>query len=340
MLQQPKSGTILIADDHEASRVGLEGLLSLEGYTVVTADDGEKALAEFQRVQPDLLLLDVNMPKISGMEVCRRLKGNPQTFLVPIVLITALTAIEDRVNGIDAGADDFLTKPVEREQLLARVRSLLRQKAYTDELERAESVLFALARSIEGKDPYTEGHCERLSDYSARLAEYMGLPGNQIKALRRAGIVHDIGKVAVPDSILLKPAKLTRSERLILRRHPVVGERICAPLKSFQLVLPIIRHHHEKMNGSGYPDGLKGEQIPLTARVLQIVDVYDALTTKRPYKRALSVEEALRMIRKEIKKGWWDPRVFDAFERMMKNESPASGFGKSRSRGLIPSSHP
>ena len=330
MLQQPKSGTILIADDHEASRVGLEGLLSLEGFHVVTADDGEKALVEFQRVQPDLLLLDVNMPKLSGMEVCRRLKSNPQTFLVPIVLITALTAIEDRVNGIEAGADDFLTKPVEREQLLARVRSLLRQKAYTDELERAESVLFALARSIEGKDPYTEGHCERLAGYSARLAEYMGLPAPQIKALRRAGIVHDIGKVAVPDSILLKPARLTRTEQVILRRHPVVGERICAPLKSFQLVLPIIRHHHEKMNGSGYPDGLKGEQIPLTARVLQIVDVYDALTTERPYKRALSIEEALRMMRKEIKKGWWDSRVFDAFERMVKSQQEVQHRGLAR----------
>ena len=176
MLQQPKFGTILIADDHESSRVGLEGLLSLEGYNVVTASDGENALAEFKRIQPDLLLLDVNMPRLSGMEVCRRLKNNPETFLVPIVLITALTAIEDRVAGIEAGADDFLTKPVEREQLLARVRSLLRQKAYTDELERAESVLFALARSIEGKDPYTEGHCERLADYSSRLAEYMSLP--------------------------------------------------------------------------------------------------------------------------------------------------------------------
>src|SRR3989442_11273199 len=316
MLQQPKFGTILIADDHESSRVGLEGLLSLEGYNVVTADDGEKALVEFQRVQPDLLLLDFNMPRLSGMEVCRRLKSNPQPFLVPIVLITGLTAIEDRVNGIEAGADDFLTKPVEREQLLARVRSLLRQKAYTDELERAESVLFALARSIEGKDPYTEGHCERLADYSSRLAEYMGLPAPQIKALRRAGIVHDIGKVAVPDSILLKPPRLTRSEKLILRRHPVLGERICAPLKSFQLVLPIIRHHHEKLNGSGYPDGLKGEQIPLTARMLQIVDVYDALTTLRPYKSALKPADALALMKQEVERGWWDPVVFAEFARL------------------------
>jgi putative two-component system response regulator len=229
-----------------------------------------------------------------------------------------LTATEDRVAGIEAGADDFLSKPVEREQLIARVRSLLRQKAYTDELERAEAVLFALARSIEGKDPYTQGHCERLAEYSALLGEHVGLPLAEVKALRRAGIVHDIGKVAVPDSILFKPARLTRTEQLILRRHPVVGERICAPLKSFQLVLPIIRHHHEKMNGTGYPDGLKGEQIPLTARVLQIVDVYDALTTERPYKPALSVEDALRVMEKEVKKGWWDPAVFAAFEQMMK----------------------
>src|SRR5881398_2819404 len=312
--------TILIADDHDSSRMGLEALLSLEGYNVLTAEDGIQALEQFRRTQPDLLLLDINMPNMRGTEVCRRIKNNPETLLVPVVLITGLTATEDRVTGIQAGADDFLCKPVNREQLLARVRSLLRQKAYTDELERAESVLFALARSIEGKDPYTEGHCERLADYSGRLAEYMGLPAPQIKALRRAGIVHDIGKVAVPDSILLKPARLTRTEQLILRRHPVVGERICAPLKSFQLVLPIIRHHHEKMNGSGYPDGLKGEQIPLTARVLQIVDVYDALITERPYKRALSVEEALRTMRSEIRKGWWDPKVFNAFERMMSIE--------------------
>src|SRR2546425_1208782 len=328
MLQQPKFGTILIADDHESSRVGLEGLLSLEGYNVVTASDGENALAEFKRTQPDLLLLDVNMPRLSGMEVCRRLKNNPETFLVPIVLITALTAIEDRVAGIEAGADDFLTKPVEREQLLARVRSLLRQKAYTDELERAESVLFALARSIEGKDPYTEGHCERLSGYGARLGERIGLAEDQVIALRRAGIIHDIGKVAVPDAILLKPGRLTPEEFQIMQEHPVVGERICAPLKSFRSVLPIIRHHHEKLNGSGYPDGLKGEEIPMTARVLQIVDVYDALTTQRPYKRAFSRAEALEIMEEEVKKGWWDPGLFQEFRQMPTGARAAAAGGE------------
>lgn len=317
-METPK--TILVADDHEASLAGLEGLLSAEGFNVVTAKDGQAALAEFRRAQPDLVLSDVKMPGMTGIEVCRIIKSNPETRLVPLILITGLTAVEDRVAGINAGADDFLNKPVDRLQLIARVRSLLRQKAHTDELERADSVLFTLAMSIEGKDPYTEGHCQRLAEHSARLGESLGLDASQIIALRRAGLVHDIGKVAVPDAILLKPGRLTPGEVKIMQRHPVVGERICSPLKSFQLVLPIIRHHHEKMNGTGYPDHLKGEEIPLTARILQVVDVYDALTTSRPYKVALAPDEALAVMKKEVKKGWWDPRVFAEFEGLIQKD--------------------
>jgi putative two-component system response regulator len=310
------SAKILVVDDDAASRELLQEFLVAEGLEVVTAPDGRKSLEAFARLGPDLVLLDVNMPFVDGFEVCRRLKGKAETRLTPVVLVTALSATEDRVRGIKAGADGFLSKPFDHSELLAHVRSLLSLKAYTDELERAESVLFALARSIEGKDPDTEGHCERLSDYSARLGERIGLAEDQVVALRRAGIVHDIGKVAVPDAVLLKPGRLTPEEFRVIQEHPVVGERICMPLKSFRLVLPIIRHHHEKLNGSGYPDGLKGEEIPITARVLQIVDVYDALATKRPYKRALSNAEALGIMEEEVKKGWWDPGIFQEFCQM------------------------
>jgi putative two-component system response regulator len=235
-------------------------------------------------------------------------------------LITGLAATEDRIHGIEEGADDFLSKPVDRNELLARVRSLLSLKAYTDDLEKAESVLFALARSIEGKDPYTEGHCERLSNYSGRLGERIGLPAEQITALRRGGIVHDIGKVAVSEAILLKRGPLTAEEWAVMRKHPLVGEGICAPLRSFRLVLPIIRHHHEKFDGSGYPDSLKGEQIPITARVLQLADVFDALATERPYKPRFSLEEALATMDREVRQGWWDPTLFAEFRKMVSNE--------------------
>jgi putative two-component system response regulator len=277
------------------------------------------ALQELSRVQVDLVISDVLMPRMSGIEVCERIKASPETYLIPVILVTSLSDKQDRISGIKVGADDFLTRPVDRTELLARVRSLLKLKLRTDELERAELVLFSLARSIEGKDPYTHGHCERLADYSARLGEQLGLPEEQLTALRRGGVVHDIGKIAVPDAILLKPGKLSEEEWKLMREHPVVGERICAPLKSFRSVLPIIRHHHEKYDGSGYPDGLRGQSIPITARVLQIVDVYDALTTERPYKRAFSSIEALQTMKEEVARGWWDPDIFNQFEKLITN---------------------
>src|SRR5580658_3337902 len=317
-LNPPITGTVLIADDQASNRELMEELLSSQGFRVITAPDGSSALQQLQRVQTDLVILDVLMPGMSGLEVCVKIKANPDTYLIPVILTTSLSDKQDRIDGIRVGADDFLTRPVDRTELLARVRSLLKLKQRTDELERAEAVLFTLARSIEGKDPYTHGHCERLSEGSARLGAHLGLAEEEITALRRAGVVHDIGKVAVPDAILLKPGKLTEDEWKLMREHSVVGERICAPLKSFRLVLPIIRHHHEKLNGSGYPDGLRGEAIPVTARVLQVVDVYDALTTDRPYKKAFSITDALQTMKEEVAKGWWDPHIFDQFERLVR----------------------
>ena len=313
------SGTILVADDQVANRELLEELLTSQGYRVITAADGSEALQQLSEVPIDLVLLDVVMPHLSGFEACAKIKANPETGLVPVVLVTALSDKQDRIEGIQAGADDFLSRPVDRTELLARVRSLLNLKQRTDELERAESVLFSLARSIEGKDPYTHGHCERLAEYSAALGKHVGLSEDQIVALRRAGVVHDIGKIAIPDSIILKPSSLTPEEWKLMREHPAIGERICAPLKSFRHVLPIIRHHHEKFDGSGYPDGLRGEEIPITARVLQAVDVYDALTTIRPYKHAFSITDALQTMKSEVAQGWWDPQIFDKFETFIRS---------------------
>jgi putative two-component system response regulator len=320
---QSVTGTVLVADDQASNRELLQELLSAQGFKVLTAPDGAFALEQLAATHVDLVLLDVMMPRLTGFAVCQKIKSNPETYLIPVVLVTALTDKQDRLEGIRAGADDFLTRPVDPTELLARVRSLLSLKFRTDELERAESVLFSLARSIESKDPYTHGHCERLAEDSVRLGQQLGLPEEKITALRRAGVVHDIGKVAVPDAILLKPGRLTEDEWKIIRQHPVVGERICEPLKSFRLVLPVIRHHHEKYDGSGYPDGLRGDAIPVAARILQIVDVFDALTTERPYKKAFSAFDALQTMREEVAKGWWDPRIFSQFEQLIRHSTPA-----------------
>ena len=308
---------ILIVDDEAPARIALATLLRREGFEVCDVSDGAAAITACGSFRPDLILLDIMMPGMDGFEVCRRIKATPETRLTPVVLITGLSATEDRIRGINASADDFLSKPIDFNELLARTRSLLRLKQYTDELEHAESVLDTLAQSIEARDPYTSGHCERLAEMSARLGGRLGLPDDDLLALRRAGIVHDIGKVVVPDAILLKPGPLTPAEIEVMRKHPVVGERICAPLRTFGRVLPIIRHHHERHDGSGYPDGLRGDEIPLTAAILQLADVYDALTTDRPYRKASLWEEALQIMDDEAKLGWWNRTLFDNFRAMI-----------------------
>lgn len=311
------SKKVLVVDDEPSNRELLIAILEAEGLEVGIAEDGTSGIAQVTAFDPDLILLDINMPGTSGLDVCCKLKSDPDTRLIPIVLVTGLSAVEDRVRGLQCGADDFLTKPIERSELVARVRSLISLKSFTDELERAETVLYALARSIEAKDPYTHGHCERLSQYSIKLGVKLGQAEEQLTALRRAGIVHDIGKVAVPDAVLLKPGRLNEEERVIMQQHPGVGEQICLPLKSFGHVLPIIRHHHERADGTGYPDGLKGPQIPVTAKILQVVDVFDALSTVRPYKAALTADEALKIMNEEVARGWWDPDIFSQFQKMV-----------------------
>jgi len=300
------AGKILVVDDTPANVDLLQGLLTRDGYVVQTAVNGEDALAAVARDAPDLILLDVMMPKIDGFEVCRRLKQDPGTRLTPIVLLTSLQEREDKIQGINAGADDFLTKPVNAQELRARVRSLVRLKRYTDDLDSAESVIFSLAATIEARDPYTQGHCQRLAQYAVALGVHRDLRDDDLAALHRGGLLHDVGKVSVPDGILLKPGPLTPDEYTVMQRHTVVGDTILGNLRSLRPVRPIVRHHHERLDGSGYPEGLRGDAIPLLAQIVGLVDVYDALTTDRPYRTALAPEQAYEELSAEARKGWRD----------------------------------
>src|SRR5438552_12240164 len=318
-----RSPRILVVDDNPSTMSLMQELLSSRGYDVVAVPDAAQAEAEILRRVPDLILSDVVMPGKSGYEFCRELKENPATRLIPFVLITGLSDREDRVRGIEAGADDFLNKPIFAEELSARVKSLLKLKEFTDELESAESVLCTLGLSVESRDPYTEGHCERLAQNASNLGRHLGLDEEAIVALRRGGYLHDLGKIAVPDEILKKGSNLTPEEWEVMKQHPITGENICRPLKSLRLILPIIRHHHEHSDGSGYPDGLRKRDIPLLPRVLQVVDVYDALRTARPYKPALSHDQSAITMREEARAGLWDQELVAEFFSMLEKRQVA-----------------
>src|SRR6266436_5814444 len=308
---------ILVVDDNKDIMLLMQELLATRGYDVVAVPDAVRAEVEVLRCPPDLILSDVVMPGKSGYELCRELKANSATRLIPFVLITGLSDRQDRLLGIESGAGDFLNKPIFPEELFARVKSLLKLKEFTDELETAESVLCTLGLSVESRDPYTEGHCERLALNASNLGRHLGLDPESIVALRRGGYLHDLGKIAVPDEILKKGTNLSPEEWVIMKQHPVTGETICRPLKSLRLVLPIIRHHHEHSAGSGYPDGLRADEIPLLPRILQVVDIYDALRTARPYKPALSHDQAAVTMLAEARTGLWDEELVSEFFGML-----------------------
>ena len=312
-MRYANTGKILIVDDEWQNADGFWGLMTRLGYDVLSASTGEAALESVARQRPDLVLLDVNLPGLDGVEVCRRLKANPATRLIPVVLITPVTASEDRIRAIEAGADDVLSKPPVVAELEARVRSLTRLKRYTDELDSAESVILSLGLTIEARDPNTEGHCQRLATYATALGVHLGLADDQLLALNRGGFLHDVGKIGISDAILLKADRLTDSEYTAMQQHTVIGDKLCGEMRLLQDVRPIVRHHHERPDGTGYPDQLKGEDIPLLARILSVVDVYDALTTARSYKPALPPEEAVRELREEAARGWQFEAIVEAF---------------------------
>jgi putative two-component system response regulator len=304
---------ILVVDDLVSNVRLLETILVAQGYRVLKAGDGEEGFETATRELPDLVLSDVRMPRRNGFELCRALKAAPNTRLIPVVLMTGAAEADDRIQAIEAGANDIVGKPIDQAELKARVRSLMELKKYTDDLESAEAVLRSLALMIEARDTYTEGHCDRLSHYATELGLRLGLDDDDLHALNRGGYFHDIGKIAVPDDILRKPGPLTPDEYERMKSHTVIGDQLCGDLRALHHVRPIVRHHHERLDGSGYPDGLAGDAIPLLAQLIGIVDVYDALTTTRPYRAAIPSDEALEELEREVALGWRRPDLVEAF---------------------------
>jgi putative two-component system response regulator len=274
---------------------------------------GAEALELCRTRPPDIVVIDLLTPDGEGFDVCRQLKKDAQTRFVPVVIVTASVDRANRLEGIRAGADEFLGKPFDPAELHARIQSLVRLKRQTDELESAEAVLLGLGATIEARDPSTNGHCQRLAGYATALGRSLGLDPLDIGALARGGFLHDIGKIAVPDRVLLKEGALDREESQVMREHPVVGDALCSGLRSLQKVRPIVRHHHERLDGTGYPDGLRNSAVPLLAQIVSVVDVFDALTTKRPYREAIRRDEAFDVLSEEAKKGWRDRALVDAF---------------------------
>ncbi|MDP2809060.1 MAG: response regulator [Rhodocyclaceae bacterium] len=304
---------VLVVDDMATNRALVRAVLNPAEFEVIEAPSGEHAIEIIREAAPDVILLDVLMPGMDGFEVCQFLRKQEEFRLLPVIMITSLGTPDDVARGMEVGATDYVTKPFHPVELEARVRAAVDKKRLTDRLDDTESVLFALARVVEAKDRTTGDHCDRLSHFTVVLGEALGLGYDDLEALRRGGVLHDIGKVAIPDAVLLKQGKLNEEEWAVMRQHPTIGAYLCSALRTMRRTVDIIRYHHEKWNGSGYPAGLAGTEIPLLARVFQVVDVYDALSSERPYKAALPREEVIRVLREETGQGYWDPDVISAF---------------------------
>jgi putative two-component system response regulator len=310
---------VLVVDDDQAAQKLFERLLDPEGYAVDVAHDADSAFTAVSTLHPDVVLLDVMLPGVNGFEICRHLKRDQATRLTPVVLVTALNAREARIEGVNSGADDFLTKPVDSHELLARVRSLVRMKRYTDDLDSAAAIITTLAVMIEARDGCTEGHCHRIGNYATALGRSVGLRDDDLRSLHRGGFLHDIGMLAIPDTVLRKAGTLDPEEYELIKSHTVVGDMLCSNLRSLYPVRAIVRHHHERLDGSGYPDGLHGSQIPLVAQIIGVVDVFDAVTTRRPYQQAKPADEAIEVLRQQASRGWRDPALVEQFAAIVQS---------------------
>jgi putative two-component system response regulator len=317
--QENDEPVVLVADDDHRNVKLLEGYLLPQRYEVLKAYSGEEALTLIGKQRVDLMLLDIMMPGLDGYEVCKRVKARESTRFIPVILITALDDRQAKVRGIEAGADDFLSKPANREELLARTRALLRVRELNRKLVSVESALFSLAGAVEAKDNYTLGHTQRVANLAVALGKRLRLNEKEIDALRLGGILHDVGKIGIAEEILNKPGKLEAHEWEVMKDHPEIGYRICLPLKSnLGIALDVIRHHHEKLDGSSYPDGLKGDEVSLAARIMCVVDIFDALVTERPYRGAMPKEKAIGILREEVEQHKLDKRVVDELEDLVR----------------------
>ncbi len=303
-LLPPRRPKVLVVDDRQSNRELLEGRLADLGYDVREAKDGVEALDAVAAEEPDLILLDIDMPRLDGIAVCERLKAHPIYRLIPIVILTASSDRDTKLRGLEAGADDYLSKPFDSKELLIRTKVLLRQRALNQRLDATEGVLFALARAVEARDRHTIYHAERVGRYAEAIGAADGLGPEDCELLYQGGVLHDLGKIAIPDAILLKPGPLTAEEFAVMRTHSVEGEKICLSLRSIAHYLPIIRHHHERVDGAGYPDHLYGNEIPLGARIAAISDAWDAMVSDRPYRAGLGADEAVRRLRDGAGKQW------------------------------------
>ena len=315
-----KPKKILVVENNKNNAEILAELLQNNGYECLLAYKGMDALEEGIHYSPDLIVLDIDLPGENGYELTRKLKTHKKTCKIPIIMLTSHSGLEAKLEGLEAGVDEYFTKPYYPIELIARIRSLLRVRNLMDHLDDSESIVFTLARIIDAKDHHTLGHADRVSRYAVLLGKLLKRSEAEIKILEKGGILHDIGKMAIPDVILTKPGALSQEESDIMKTHPIIGCNICERLRSAKDALFLIRHHHEKLNGSGYPDGLTSGEIPLPVRILTIADIFDALTTRRSYKEAWSVDKTFEVMYEEVNRGWWDGDILRVWEKFVRSD--------------------
>lgn len=309
----PSTARIFVIDDDDQIRRLLERVLTSAGYTVEEFGTAEEGLARIRSESPDLVLLDLHLPDRSGHEVLEEIRSDPGTRLLPVVMLTGRATVSEKMRAQAEGVTDFIPKPFSQEELLPRVRALVMLKQFADEHEHAEHVILTLAKTIDARDPYTAGHSGRVAEYADGMAQKMGLDAHARNDMRRGALFHDLGKIVIPDAILRKPGALTPEEQAIIEEHPAVGNDLLSPMKTMRKTLPVVYQHHERLDGSGYPEGISGAAIPMIVRIVTIADIFDALTTDRAYRGALTVKTAFEILQDGVQRGWWDRDALEVF---------------------------